>query len=377
MLHINQSRRTGLPMSFIAQLEPDALLKAFTAHPPLGFTVDESPQGMPGFVAPFNLLTTADDALRRRISGFPLYRWWGRLLQWRTRFAGTTVSEYAPLPRAVSPLELARGLKAAHGRECKLLIVKDIAQDSPLLSDAENTHARAFAAACEAEGYVLLEGQALAWVPIDFTSNDDYLARLSSGRRKNIRRKLRSRADLEIEAVATGDARFNDAVTLAQFQALFDNVYAQSEIHFDQLTAAYFRALLQDAQSHGVVFVYRHAGQMIGWNLCYEYGGKLIDKYVGFAYPQARENNLYFVSWMHNLEYARQHGLTHYVAGWTDPEVKSFLGARMTFTRHAVYARNSLLRALLRRLGGHFESDRSWQATQKLEDSAADNQQDG
>ena len=377
MLHINQSRRTGLPMSFIAQLEPDALLKAFTAHPPLGFTVDESPQGMPGFVAPFNLLTTADDALRRRLSRFPLYRWWGRLLQWRTRFAGTTVSEYAPLPRAVSPLELARGLKAAHGRECKLLIVKDIAQDSPLLSDAENTHARAFAAACEAEGYVLLEGQALAWVPIDFTSNDDYLARLSSGRRKNIRRKLRSRADLEIEAVATGDARFNDAVTLAQFQALFDNVYAQSEIHFDQLTAAYFRALLQDAQSHGVVFVYRHAGQMIGWNLCYEYGGKLIDKYVGFAYPQAREHNLYFVSWMHNLEYARQRGLTHYVAGWTDPEVKSFLGARMTFTRHAVYARNSLLRALLRRLGGHFESDRSWQATQKLEDSAADNQQDG
>jgi len=343
MLPMNQSRRTGLPMSFIAQLEPDALLEAFTTHPPLGFMVDESPQGMPCFVASFNLLTTADDALRRRITRFPLYRWWGRLLQWRTRFAGTTVSEYAPLPPAVSPVELARGLKVAYGQECKLLIVKDIAQDSPLLSDAENTHARAFA----------------------------------SGRRKNIRRKLRSRADLEIEAVATGDARFSDTATLAQFQALFDNVYAQSEIHFDQLSAAYFRTLLQDAQSHGVVFVYRHAGQMIGWNLCYEHGGKLIDKYVGFAYPQAREHNLYFVSWMHNLDYARQRALTHYVAGWTDPEVKSFLGARMTFTRHAVYARNPMLRALLRRLGGHFESDRSWQAMQKPEDSAADNQQDG
>jgi predicted N-acyltransferase len=292
-------------------------------------------------------------------------------LQWRTRFAGTTVSEYAPLPRTVSPMELAQGLKATYGRECKLLIVKDIAQDSPLLSDAENTYARAFADACEAQGYVLLEGQALAWVPIDFASDDEYLARLSSGRRKNIRRKLRSRADLEIEAVRTGDARFNDAATLAQFQALFDNVYAQSEVHFDQLSAAFFRALLQDAGSGGVVFVYRHAGQMIGWNLCYEHGGKLIDKYVGFAYPQAREHNLYFVSWMHNLDYARQRALTHYVAGWTDPEVKSFLGARMTFTRHAVYARNPLLRALLRRLGGHFESDRSWQASQ-LEDSAAD-----
>ncbi|MDE2281129.1 MAG: GNAT family N-acetyltransferase, partial [Xanthomonadaceae bacterium] len=105
----------------------------------------------------------------------------------------------------------------------------------------------------------------------------------------------------------------------------------------------------------------RHAGRLIGWNLCYEHDGKLIDKYIGFAYPEAREHNLYFVSWMHNLGYAREQRLTHYVAGWTDPEVKSFLGASMTFTRHAVYARNPLLRVLLRKLGRHFESDRSWQ----------------
>ncbi|TAM59015.1 MAG: GNAT family N-acetyltransferase [Rhodanobacter sp.] len=349
-------------MPFIAQLEPDALLGAFMAHPPIGFTVERSPQGMPCFVAPFNLLTTADDSLRRHVSALPLHRYWGRLLQWRTRFAGTTVSEYAPLPAGVAPAALARGLKAAYGRECRLLIVKDIAQDSPLLNDAENAYAREFASACEAAGFVLLEGQALAWLPIDFASDDEYLARLSSGRRKNIRRKLRSRAQLEIEAVRTGDPRFRDEATLAAFHALFDNVYAQSEIHFDRLSASFFRAVLQDGDSGGVMFVYRHAGQMIGWNLCYEHGGKLIDKYVGFAYPQAREHNLYFVSWMHNLDYARRQGLTHYVAGWTDPEVKSFLGARMTFTRHAVYARNPLLRALLRRLGGHFESDRSWQA---------------
>lgn len=332
-------------------------------QPPSGFTAAWSAQGMPCFVAPFDLLTTADDALRRRLARWPGFRWWGRLLRWRTSFAGTTVTEYAPLPPAVTPAELARGLKAAYGRRSKLLIVKDIAQDSPLLGDADNAHARAFASACEAEGFVLLEGQALAWVPIDFTSNDDYLARLSSSRRKNIRRKLRSRADLEIEAVPTGDARFDDEAVLAAFHALFDNVYTQSDTHFDRLGASFFRSVLQDAGSGGVVFVYRHAGAMIGWNLCYEYAGKLVDKYVGFAYPQAREHNLYFVSWMHNLDHARQRGLSHYVAGWTDPEVKSFLGARMTFTRHAVYARNPLLRALLRRLGSHFESDRHWQTT--------------
>jgi len=355
-------------MPFISQLEPDALLAAFMAEPPIGFAVARSPQGMPGFVAPFDLLTTADDALRRRVATLPLARHWRRLITWRTRFAGTTVSEYAPLPPEVAPADLAKGLKAAWGRECRLLIVKDIAQDSPLLSDAENAHARAFAQACEAEGFVLLEGQALAYVPIDFGSDDDYLARLSYSRRKNIRRKLRSRAKLDIEIVRTGDARFHDEAMLAAYYALFDNVYAQSEIHFDRLSLDFFRRVLRDAESGGVVFVYRHEGRIIGWNLCYEHGGKLIDKYIGLAYPEARDHNLYFVSWVHNLGYARERGLTHYVAGWTAPEVKSFLGASMTFTRHAVYARNPLLRALLRKLGGHFESDRSWQDAAEKDD---------
>ncbi|MDO1528784.1 GNAT family N-acetyltransferase [Fulvimonas sp. R45] len=355
-------------MPFISQLEPDALVEAFLAQPPAGFTAERSPQGMPAFVAPFDLLTTADDALRRRVASLPLYRHWRRLLTWRTRFAGSTVTEYAPLPPEVPPAVLARGLREAYGRECRLLIVKDIAQDSPLLGEHENAHARAFADACAAEGFVLLEGQALAWVPIDFASDDAYLARLSYSRRKNIRRKLRSRADLDVEAVPTGDPRFHDEATLAACHALFDNVYAQSEIHFDRLTADYFRRLLQDPASGGVVFFYRHAGRVIGWNLCYEHGGKLVDKYVGFAYPEAREHNLYFVSWMHNLGYARERGLTHYVAGWTDPEVKAFLGASFTFTRHAVYARNPLLRALLRRLGGHFESDRAWQDAAEKDD---------
>lgn len=355
-------------MPFVAQLEPEALLEAFMAQPPDDFAVMRSVQGTPSFVAPFDLLTTADDAFRRRIEGLPLYRHWRRLLRWRTRFVGTTVSEYALLPRNVEPAELARELKAAHGRECRLLIVKDIAGDSPLLDEAGNRYVHAFAEACEREGYVLLEGQALAWVPIDFDSDDAYLARLSRSRRKNIRRKLRSREALEIELLHAGDACFHDEAVLAEFHALFENVYAQSEIHFDHPSAGYFRQIFQAAGSGGVVFVYRHQGQMIGWNLCYECGGKLIDKYIGLAYPAAREHNLYFVSWMHNLGYARTRGLSHYVAGWTDPEVKSFLGASMTFTRHAVYARNPLLRWLLRRLGGHFESDRAWQATVESDD---------
>lgn len=115
---------------------------------------------------------------------------------------------------------------------------------------------------------------------------------------------------------------------------------------------------------------------MIGWNLCFVVGEALVDKYVGFAYPAAREHNLYFVSWMHNLEYARQHELCCYVAGWTDPQIKAYLGARFTFTRHAVRPRNRVLRAILRRLSGHFESDRAWAEGKALEGNRGEDDAD-
>ena len=345
------------------QLEPTEVLTLFRRHPPRGFEwqqhSDGAVAGTPAFVAPFDLLTTADEALKRRTRALPGWARWSRWLQVRTAFIGTTVSEYALFTPGTDASAAPARWKAAFGRRHKLLIVKDIPQRSPLLSAEENAFADALAAACERHGYLLVEGQALAYVPITFDSIDAYLAGLSISRRKNLKRKLRSRADLTIERIATGAACFDDKAVIDRYYALYRAVFAQSEIHFDELTRDYFAGALRAAGSGGIVFEYRRAadGLLIGWNLCFEFGGKLVDKTIGFAYPEAREANLYFVSWMVNLEYAIERGLTHYIAGWTDPEVKAQLGARFTMTRHAVYVRNPLLRALARRFVGHFESD--------------------
>lgn len=354
---------SGADGAYHALLEPPALIRHFLAHPPTDdfggtFQASTMPSGTPAFVARFDLLTTADDELRRRLSRLPLFRWWSRLLRPRTCFIGTTVSEYALLPRGADADALVREWRAAPAARQPFLIVKDLPQESPLLDQASNAAARAVAGACEREGFVLLEGQALAWVPIDFESTDDYLARLSAGRRKDIRRKLRARAQLEIAEIPTGDACFADPAVREEFYARYLEVYAQSEIHFDRLGRGFFDALLQDASCGGLVVTYRHEGELIGWNLCFVVGDALVDKYVGFRYPQAREHNLYFVSWMHNLDVALRRELCCYVAGWTDPEIKSYLGARFTFTRHAVRPRSRLLRALLQRVSRHFESDR-------------------
>lgn len=346
-------------------LEPQTLIDRWTNCPPEGFSV-VSDAPAPAFVAPFDLLTTADAEFVERLSQWPGFRTWRRFLRLRTTFIGTTVTEYAPVPDAgaadvqQSAATLAASLRERLGRGAALTILKDLPQASPLLPAQDNAFADELARACEARDFIQLAGQALAYVPIDFSDVGDYIARLNRKDAKYVRKKLRARAGLTVTVARTGDACFDEA-KVRLYYAMYEQVYAQSEIHFDRLTYDFFAGVLTDPAQRGVVFEYRNQdGAFIGWNLCFEHKGMLIDKYIGFIYPQAREANLYFVSWFVNLEYAMERGLTHYVAGWTDPEVKALLGASFTFTRHLVFIRNPLLRALGRRLAGSFESDRTW-----------------
>lgn len=350
-------------MAFVNQLEPDALLGHFERHPPHGFSAFRAADGAPLFEAPFDLLTTADPDLRRRIDALPFQRRLRRRLTWRTTFAGTTVSEYALFDPMSDPVAVARAWARDLARRHALFIVKDLALDSPLTSASDRAWTARFVDAAKEAGYLIVEGQALAYVPIDFASVDEYLSRLSASRRKNLRRKLRSRERLQVDTIPTGEAFAADA-TVDAFHALFENVHAQSDVHFDEPGRDFFAAALR--HPGGVVFTYRQGGTLIGWNLCYEHEGRLLDKYVGFAYPAARDADLYFVSWFVNLEYALARRLTHYVAGWTDPAVKASLGARFHMTRHAVFVRNPLLRAVLRRVARRFEADHAWSGADAL-----------
>ncbi|SRR5581483_2088339 len=339
-------------------LEPPRLIRHFSLTPPEGFVcIGIDP---PLFRARFDLLTTLEPRIRKRIDALPFARFWRRLFEVTATFAGTTVSEYVPLPAGQPPSSVLSLLLA--GTDDPFLIVKDLPVEAVLVGTAAIGHAQRFAEACVAAGFTLMEGQALAYVPIDFGSIDEFLSRFSHSRRKTLRRKLRSRKQIEVEAIRAGDARFDSDDFIGEIHRLYRNVYEQSDVHFDFLTEDFFRSLLRDASCGGTLFCYRASGRFIGWNLCFAIEDRLIDKYVGFEYPAARDHDLYAVSWFHNLEYALEHGYGVYIAGWTDPEVKRQLGARFTPTMHAVRIRNPFLRLVLKCSKRWFEPDRRWYA---------------
>ncbi|MBY0358642.1 MAG: GNAT family N-acetyltransferase [Candidatus Obscuribacterales bacterium] len=356
---------SGKPwLELLNVLEPPNLIDYFMVNPPLGFKslkLTSASKPYPAFLASFDLLTTLDEEglfLRQLVKRFS---WLGGLFRYPALFIGTTATEYANYPHLQNYDDLRQSLLAEFKRcQAQLLIVKDIPQNSPLLTAQENAAADAVIECCRQAGFSIVAGQALAYVPIDFSSLDQFFGRMSKSRRKDFRKKLKESASLKIEELKSGDPIFYDESFLADFYKMYLNVYEQSEIHFDLLSPAFFKALLQDNSNNGRIFIYKSGEDLIGYNFCFVHNNMLVDKYVGFLYPQAREANLYFVSWFYNLEYALKEGLKTYIAGWTDPAVKASLGASFTLTRHAVYVRNPLLRAILQRFQHLFEADKDW-----------------
>ena len=327
----------------------------FLRHPPIGFEVCESKYGLSVFKTDFDILTTLDPKTARRLRNIPFL---SRLLRLRAGFIGATITEYAPLPDSLSGKELVQFILEEYAEQ-SLTIIKDIPLDSPLLTAEENDFAHELTREAETRGFFVIEGQALAYVAVDFESVDEYLGRLSRSRRKDLRRKMKAGERLDVSVVRFGDSRLRDEEFLAELYAMFKAVYERSEIQFDLPAGSFFRELLTGKAGDGVVMLYYAGGELAGYNICLIHEKVLIDKYIGFNYPLAREVNLYFVSWLYNLRYAVENELKMYVAGWTDPEVKKSLGASFTFTRHLVWIKNPLLRVLARPFKRFFEGDKN------------------
>jgi hypothetical protein len=354
------------------QLEPEELIAAFMQEPPEEFQpwrFDINGETCFGFQCALDLFTTVSENVKKLrqqcdpwLPGFVK-----RLLKPNVLFVGTSVSEYALLPNLAQPEALySAWMDGLRRVDAPFLIVKDIPKQSPLLTERENAFSEALMAYLAQQGFLIFSGQALGYVPICFSSRDEYLKRLSSNRRSNIKRRLKMFSKVAVQEIHTGSPEMTE--DLIQFlYALYLKVYNNSYIHFDKLTLGFFRKVLSCVDNHGVVFVFRTEQKIIGFSLCFTYQDFLVEKYIGCQYPDSREHNFYYLSWFYKLDYCLKHGLKTLIVGWTSPEIKAYLGAEFTQTYHAVYIKNPMLRWLGAKIRFLFESDR--QTLEKLQSS--------
>ena len=150
----------------------------------------------------------------------------------------------APLPKGLEPGALRTASASAVPPGNPLPIVKDVPEVSRCCAGTTRPPC-GWPGLRRTKGFIVVEGQALAYVPIDFSSTDDYLSRLSKSRRKNLRRKLKSRERLDIEAVPLGDARFGSLDVLEEAVRPLPRRLRPERNPFRPADAGFLRGLLQ------------------------------------------------------------------------------------------------------------------------------------
>jgi predicted N-acyltransferase len=185
---------------------------------------------------------------------------------------------------------------------------------------------------------------------LPYRTMDEYLASLSYGTRKDLRRKVRktlSGGSIQVRVV-------NDVGPMIEpIYQLYLNTYNASTVRFEKLSREYFLTLSQLSQNEAKFFLFYINGQLVCFNLCLRHGGQLIDKFIGMDYTYSRRLNLYFFSWFHNVEWCIQHGIRSYQVGQTDYQAKLRLGGKLVPLSFYARHHNRFLNFLLR-MGARF-----------------------
>ena len=242
------------------------------------------------------------------------------------------------LPQSDRPAVLARLIAAfeqdAARAHCALTGVKD----------ADHAQADLWSLAAAEAGFSAVPGQAIADIVIDFPDLDTYLARLSSGVRKDMRRKLRSRPDVRVELrSALGDA-------LPRAMALYHQTLARASAQLETLTPTFFAEVATRMAGRAVFALYYVGDDLLAFNLLLEDGEVLLDKFFCMEAERGRAHNLYFLSWFYNLDYCLRQGLKRYQSGQANLTDKVRLGSRLTPAAMYFRHRNGLLNSALRAL---------------------------
>lgn len=285
----------------------------------------------------FRMSYRLDTPLQGRLErvGRALARHLPGLVEWRMLGVGSPFAERCHV--ALRPGLTVEGQARALG--CLLDAVEGEARHAgaPLIAfkDVAAPEMGPMAPLLRARGYHSIRSLPVAVLDLRDGSVDAYLARLSAGTRKDLRRKLKGAGAVHIEHRAgIGDLG-------PQIAALYESTRQNSQLRygeFEDLPDGYFPAVAAALGERAHIVLYRVGDRLAAFNLLLLEPDRVIDKFLGMAYPLARDHNLYAVSWMENVRFAISTGRRLLQSGQTAYASKVRFGSDLVpstnFARH-------------------------------------------
>lgn len=277
---------------------------------------------VPVFVTAYDLGTTAQGLTKSAISAIRPYV--PGQLTLKLSCLGSPETESCPMGfhpilhqgqhKTILEKVLGRWALDARLRGVGLLGIKDLSND---LDDQ-------FRSIFERAGFRALASLPTARLRIDFPSIDSYLTRLSAATRKDLRRKLKCRDEVRIEF------RQDVGPHLDQLMAMYLETRSRSDWTFEDLPPQYLTEVLTRMPGRAILVLYHHDEKLVASNLLLIDNRALIDKFFFMRGAEGRRLNLYFLSWITNIEFCLERGLEMYQSGQAAYETKIRLGSLLT-----------------------------------------------
>jgi len=178
-------------------------------------------------------------------------------------------------------------------------------------------------------------------IPRIGTSFEEYLARLSGNRRRNLRKKLRlsrDHVDVEVEIVADPDA-----ARVAEIWQLFQNTYARATTRFERLTERFWEAVCRQPKSRIVMLRERSSRKAVAFMLVVVEGKRAINKFIGLDYAFGSKAYLYFRLWEEFIRFAIEAGAEEVQSGQTGYRAKLDVGHELVPLNNFFRYRNPLI----------------------------------
>ncbi|WP_017902490.1 GNAT family N-acetyltransferase [Pseudomonas asplenii] len=292
----------------------------------------------PAFTTRYKLDTTVQ-GVAKRITGW-VNRVLPGLLELGLYAIGSPVSEqchagiasHVPAPRRQALLE--RLLQLAREDAARLNISLTAVKDAPSADNDWNS-------ACKAAGFQQLPSLPGSTLPVAFGSIDAYLGSLGKSTRKDLRRKLRAPGP-RIEW------RRNIDDVLPQVMRLYESTLSRSETQFERLPADYFTGVLKHLDKRAACVLYWIDERLVAFNLILLDKQRLIDKFFGHDLNETRQHNLYFRSWLANVEHCIAQGIALYECGQAGYASKIRLGCTFQGNNLFFHHRNRLVNNVLK-----------------------------